>query len=78
MLPGPTTLSTFSTLAVPRASAATACAPPSFTMWLTPASFAAASITSGTPPPRSGGVAITMRLTPAMRAGIAFMNTLLG
>src|SRR5205823_14374345 len=72
-LPGPTILSTRGTLAVPNASAAIACAPPSSNTRSTPASRAA-SIVSGDGP----GVTITSSGTPATFAGTAVISTLDG
>jgi len=69
-LPGPTILSTFGTLRVPYASAATACAPPNVRTRSTPATAAAAStIGSGF------GHTMINSGTPATLAGIAFMST---
>src|SRR3989304_1896919 len=55
MFPGPTILSTRRIVAVPYASAATACAPPRRQPSVTPARHAAASTTGSTPPPPPGG-----------------------
>ena len=72
--PGPTILSTAGTVAVPKASAATACAPPTRTMRSTPAKAAAASTGPLTTP---SGVGVTMinSRTPATLAAMALMTT---
>ncbi len=73
-LPGPTILSTRGTVAVPKASAATACAPPIVNTRSTPAIAAAASTTSFSSP-RGAGTTITSSPTPATRAGMPFIST---
>ena len=63
---------------VPQAMAATACAPPAFSTWVTPA-FLAAHTTSGVMLPSGlGGVASTMVLHPAIWAGTVSMRALEG
>ena len=71
-LPGPTILSTRGTVAVPYASAATACAPPIRKIRVTPESAHAASTASVTP---CGGTTAMISCTPATSAGTAFMTT---
>lgn len=78
MLPGPTILSTRRIVAVPYASAATACAPPTRQPSLTPAIRAAASTAGSTRPPGPGGVTRTISRTPATRAGTAVISTVEG
>ncbi len=73
-LPGPTILSARGTVAVPKASAATACAPPIVNTRSTPAMCAAAS-TASLSSPRGAGTTITSSPTPATRAGMAFIST---
>lgn len=65
---------TFGQLSVPHAIAATACAPPAFSTWVTPAFFAQYSTSGVTLPSRRGGVAITIVRHPAMPAGTASMR----
>ena len=69
-LPGPTILSTRGTVAVPNASAATACAPPMTNTRCTPATLAAPASPADGP-----GVTMTISRTPAMRAGTAVIST---
>ena len=71
-LPGPTILSTRGTVAVPNASAPTACAPPIRKIRVTPDRAQAASTVSVTP---LGGTTATISCTPATSAGTAFMTT---
>ena len=73
--PGPTILSTRGRVAVPQASAAIACAPPIRKARVTPASSAAASTASLTPP---GGVTMTISGTLATTAGTTLMMTVEG
>ena len=68
--PGPTILSTRGTVAVPYASAAIACAPPTRNSRVTPASSAAA-ITTGS----GRGQTTMISRTPATRAGIAVISS---
>ena len=72
--PGPTILSTGAIVAVPKASAATACAPPTRYTSSIPTSSAAAR-TSGLRTPPGAGTVMTNRSTPATLAGIAFIST---
>ena len=74
MLPGPTILSTFGTVCVPYANAATACAPPIVNTLLTPATAAAANTSWFNSPP-GVGTTIMISCTPATCAGMAFINT---
>ena len=76
--PGPTITSTFGTVAVPRASAATACAPPASRMRVAPAIRAAAATSGRMPPSRRGGVATITSGTPASLATAAVMMTVEG
>ena len=73
-LPGPTILSTGGMVAVPYASAPTACAPPIVITRVTPAIAAAAS-TMRFLTPSGVGTTITISFTPATCAGIAFIST---
>ena len=75
MLPGPTILSTFGMLSVPKASAAMACAPPTLNTRSAPASFAATNVDGLTLPSLSHGVVIMISSTPATFAGIMFIST---
>ena len=68
--PGPTILSTRGTVAVPYASAAIACAPPSRNSRETPASSAAAMTTGS-----GRGQTAMMSRTPAAAAGIAVISS---
>ena len=61
-------------VSVPKAAAATACAPPAFTIFSTPASFAATKVAGSTEPSGIGGVKIIGCATPATTAGIAVIN----
>ena len=70
--PGPTILSTRGIVAVPKASAAMAWAPPTWKMRVTPESAHAARTASVTP---WGGTTATISCTPATRAGTAFITT---
>jgi hypothetical protein len=70
--PGPTILSTRGTVAVPKASAPTAWAPPMRKIRVTPERAQAASTGSVTP---RGGTTATISCTPATSAGTAFMMT---
>ena len=70
-LPGPTILSTRGIDAVPYASAATACAPPTLNSRVTPASAAAASTTGA----GRGHTAITSGTPATVRAGMAVMSS---
>ena len=74
-LPGPTILSTRGIVAVPYASAATACAPPIVKIRVTPERTHAASTASVTP---VGGITAMISCTPATIAGTAFMMTMDG
>ena len=71
-LPGPTILSTLGTVAVPNASAPTACAPPIRKIRVTPDRAHAARTVSVTP---LGGTTATISRTPATIAGTAFITT---
>ena len=55
-----------------------ACAPPALNTPSTPAMPAATSLTGGTEPSGSTGLARYTSSTPAMRAGMAHMSTVLG
>ena len=77
-LPGPTILSTRGIDAVPYASAATACAPPTLKIRPTPATCAAARMYGLTEPSLFGGVTMTISSTPAIFAGIASISTVDG
>ena len=69
-LPGPTIFSTRGTVAVPYASAATACAPPIRNSRETPASSPAAQTVGS-----RLGLAATTSVTPATRAGMAVISS---
>ena len=59
---------------MPKAAAATACAPPAFATISTPAKRAATSVAGSILPSMPGGVRITGSGTPATTAGIAVMR----
>mmetsp|Transcript_35542 Transcript_35542/g.78871 ORF Transcript_35542/g.78871 Transcript_35542/m.78871 type:complete len:264 (+) Transcript_35542:1353-2144(+) len=77
-LPGPRILSTLGQLPVPHAMAATACAPPALSTWVTPAFLAQYSTSGVMLPSGRGGVAITMVWHPAILAGTESMRVLEG
>src|SRR6186713_141166 len=76
--PGPTMQSTRGMVAVPYAIAAIAPAPPTANTRSAFESSAAASVTAAGRPFGAGGEQMITSLTPATRAGIAPMRTLLG
>ena len=65
-------------VSVPQAIAATACAPPAFRMWVTPARLAHQRTSGVIEPSGLGGVASTMVLQPAMPAGTDSIKALDG
>ncbi len=69
---------TFGHVSVPHAIAATACAPPAFNMWVTPARLAHHNTSGVMVPSDLGGVASTMVLQPAMPAGTDSIKALDG
>jgi hypothetical protein len=75
IFPGPTILSTLGIVRVPKAIAATACAPPMRKIRLTPARCAAARRMEPSAP---RGEVMMISSTPATLAGIAFMSTVDG
>lgn len=70
-LPGPTIFSAGFTVSVPKATAATACAPPTLYTVSTPARRAATSVAESTEPSGVGGVTMASSGTPATTAGTA-------
>ena len=76
--PGPKILSTFGHVSVPWPSAAIACAPPAWRMWVTPAFFATYSTSGTTAPSLVGGVANTTVSQPAIFAGTASIRAVEG
>ncbi len=73
-LPGPSIFRHFGIEAVPKAAAATACAPPALAMRDTPAKSAATNVAGSIIPSCPGGVRIIGSGTPATIAGIAVIN----
>ena len=71
-------MSTAGTESVPYASAAIACAPPTFTTRVAPERTAAYSTDPWTEPSAEGGVATTISSTPATTAGTTVIATLEG
>ena len=76
-LPGPNILSTAGTESVPRAMAATACAPPAFITVVMPSSWATNRIMGLIEPSAWGGVHTTICGQPARRAGTPSMSKVL-
>ena len=73
--PGPAIFATAGMLAVPKARAATACAPPTRTTRSSSPTSTRAAATAGLASMARGGVATRISRTPATRAGIAFIST---
>jgi len=78
LVPGPKDLVHLGTGLSAQAIAATACAPPAFSMWVTPAFFAQSNTSGVMLPSGRGGVASTTVPQPAICAGTANIKALLG
>ena len=77
-LPGPTIFRQRGTVSVPKATAATACAPPHLKTLSTSAKRAATKVAASILPPGPGGVMIATFCTPATTAGMAVIIATLG